>query len=115
MPTIFTDEDVQRYTRWQRFKMFARIRNGCTWDVRSQLLFHYQSSSRHWHRSQEAKQRFDDADADNTDLPALWLVERLNEDLASERQVSSSSTSRSPFPDRKAETAFAPTLQELFE
>ena len=26
MPTIFTDEDVQKYTRWQRFKMYAKIR-----------------------------------------------------------------------------------------
>ena len=31
MPTIFTDEDVQRYTRWQRFKMYAKIRAGMTW------------------------------------------------------------------------------------
>ena len=30
MPTIFTDEDVQKYTRWQRFKMFAAFRRGCT-------------------------------------------------------------------------------------
>ena len=28
MPTIFTDEDVQKYTRWQRFKMYAKIRAG---------------------------------------------------------------------------------------
>ena len=31
MPTIFTDEDVQKYTRWQRFKMYAKIRAGMTW------------------------------------------------------------------------------------
>ena len=30
MPTIFTDEDVQKYTRWQRFKMYAKIRAGMT-------------------------------------------------------------------------------------
>ena len=85
MPTIFTPKDVQKYTRWQRFKMWAKIRNGCTWDVRGQLLLHYESSSRHLERSLEVDQRFKDADADQTDLPGLWLVEELNEELASAR------------------------------
>ena len=75
MPTIFTDEDVQKYTRWQRFKMYAKIRAGMTWL--------HESSSRRWQREQEARQRFDDAQQ----VPGgtLELVQELHEDLAGAR------------------------------